>query len=107
MRNTAHWLTRALLTVPVAGVTYAVGVWNSHLLDLAPTSDYCSAKPLGEPPITWAWLPLVNRCHYSDGTVQDLVPGYVNPVLFLCLAAAVACCVLAVRAARRNRTPRT
>jgi hypothetical protein len=84
-------------------VVYLSGIWGGRFLDLRPTSDYCSRAELGEPPITWSWFPLSNECHYVGAGSQELVPAYVNPLLYLCLAAAVLFVVLAVRASTHTR----
>ncbi|MFF3671925.1 hypothetical protein [Microtetraspora malaysiensis] len=87
----------------VAGVFYVHGIWEGRFLELRPTSEYCADKPLAFPATSWTWLPLTHQCRWSDGTTTDLVPAYVNPVVYACLALVLACIVMAVRAARRNR----
>ncbi len=90
----------------VAGVSYVHGVLAGRFLELRPTSEYCADKPLGSPATSWTWLLLTHRCRWSDGTTTDLVPAYVNPVVYACLALALTCTVVAVRTARRNRSNR-
>lgn len=103
MRTTAYFVRWALLALLVGAIAYGYGFWSGRFLDLGPTSGYCPAKPLAFPATTWTWFPLTDRCHYTDGSTTELVPVYVNPILFTSLAAAVVCVVLAVRAARRDR----
>lgn len=42
----------------VAGVAYFLGIWHGHFIDLRPTSEYCSTKPLANVPTSWSWIPL-------------------------------------------------
>lgn len=97
MSSTWRNVVASFAALAGAVVVHLSGVWSGHFLDLRPTSDYCSRAELGEPPITWSFFPLSHRCHYVGGGSQELVPAYVNPVLFLCLAAAVVFVVRAVR----------
>jgi hypothetical protein len=106
MKTPGNLLLRSFLALAAAGVTYIYGFWTGQFLSLAPTSEMCTApRPRGTPPMSWTLFPLSNQCRWADGTSTDLVPWYVNPILFVCLATAVVCVVLAIRAARRHRTP--
>ncbi|KAB1927525.1 hypothetical protein F8280_06955 [Micromonospora noduli] len=90
------------IVAPFAAVgVYLHGLWAGHFLDLRATSVYCPAKPLASTSTSADWLPLRHLCRYADGTTTELVPPYVNPIVFLCLAIAVACTALALRSARR------
>ncbi|MGI5522744.1 hypothetical protein ACQEUX_17700 [Micromonospora sp. CA-259024] len=101
MNTVAQFVVGTVVAPTSAIVIYLHGVWAGHFLDLRATSEYCSAKPLGSTPTSTDWVPLRHLCRYADGTTSNLVPAYVNPIVFLCLAAGVACTALAVRAARR------
>lgn len=46
-------------------------------------------------------IPLSNRCIFANGTTRELVPAWVNPVVFVSLAGAVVLLILAIRAAIR------
>ena len=96
----ANRFLSGLLAMIVAAITYFHGFWTGHFLDLRATDEYCFDKPLASPPTSSTWLPLRHLCNWDDGTSTDLVPVYVNPILFVCLAATVICMVLAIRAAR-------
>jgi hypothetical protein len=104
MRTRTRYVSGTLLALLAAAAFYVHGVWVGHFLDLTPTSDYCAAKPLAFPATSWTWFPLTHRCRWNDGTTTDLVPWYVNVLVFACLGAAVTFVVLAIRGARRNRT---
>jgi hypothetical protein len=105
MKGSARFIYAALLALLAAVLTYAYGFWVGRFLELRPINEYCTRKPLGTPPISWTWMPLSNRCRWNDGTTTDLVPWYVNVLLFVCLGVAVTLIGLAVRdALRRRRT---
>ncbi|MEV6365387.1 hypothetical protein AB0L86_00640 [Micromonospora musae] len=100
--NTVARVALGMVVAPsAAAAVYLHGVWAGHFLDLRATSEYCPAKPLASTSTSADWLPLRHLCRYADGTTTDLVPAYVNPIVFLCLALAVACTALALRSARR------
>jgi hypothetical protein len=87
----------------VAGTVYIHGFWSGKFLTFRALSESCSSKPLGDPSVSWTWLPLRHICHWEDGTTSDLVPAYVNPALVIAMVTAVVCMVMAVRAHRRKR----
>lgn len=99
-------LYRPYLALFVAPTVYLLGIWDGHFLDLRANSEYCTAKPLGSPATSWSWLPLTHKCHWSDGTTTDLVPGYVNPTVIASLVFAAICGVLAIwaRHSKANTT---
>ncbi|MGW3889546.1 hypothetical protein ACWD69_12755 [Micromonospora chokoriensis] len=84
-----------------AVVVYVHGLWADHFFDLRAASEYCPANPGAPTSTSDGWLPLRHVCRYADGATADLVPAYINPVVFLCLATAAACTALALRSARR------
>ncbi|GAA1012709.1 hypothetical protein Aple_014620 [Acrocarpospora pleiomorpha] len=86
-----------LLALVAAAVTYLYGFWVGGFLELRATSEYCADKPLAFPATSWSWVPLRHQCRWSDGGATDLVPWYVNPVVFSCLGVAAVCMVLAIR----------
>jgi len=102
--RTIHLVSTGIVSLAAAGATYVHGVWVSSALVLRPLSEFCHAKPLGEPPVVQAWFPLTYQCRWSDGTGTDLVPAYVNPFLFVFLAVSAACLLLSVRNVIRDRT---
>lgn len=91
------------LALILATVTYIYGVWTGHFFELRATDEYCADKPLASPPTSWTWFPLKHLCRWNDGTSTSLVPAYVNPLLFACLATALVCMTLAIREFRRNQ----
>ncbi|GAB3497036.1 hypothetical protein [Amycolatopsis cihanbeyliensis] len=48
-------------------------------------------------------FPRSGLCHWADGTSTDLVPVWVNPLIFSCIAGAVLCAAFAIRAAVRQK----
>jgi hypothetical protein len=93
-----------LLVAPLAGMAiYVHGLWVGHMLDLRPLDEFCSGKPPAITPTSWSYIPLPNRCEWSDGTSTNLVPAYVNSTLLACVVGAAICVVLARRAKRQNR----
>ncbi|MEU5703763.1 hypothetical protein [Streptomyces aurantiacus] len=53
-------------------------------------------------------FPLVATCHWDNGEQKELVSGWINPLLFTCMAVLIGCLVaLAVLAYRRNRKGHT
>jgi hypothetical protein len=97
-------LGAAVVTLVAAGVTYVVGLVDGHLLDLRPEQSFCTAKPLSQAnPFGGAGMfPISQKCRWNDGTTTELVPSYVNPLLFTLLALAVLFLVLAVLSRRRK-----
>ncbi|MET7750811.1 hypothetical protein [Micromonospora sp. NPDC005367] len=103
MNNVFRVVVGTVVVPSTAGAVYLHGLWAGHFLDLRATSVYCPAKPLDSTATSADWMPLRHQCRYADGTTTDLVPAYVNPLLFLCLAVTVSCTALALRSARRLR----
>ncbi|WP_430500583.1 hypothetical protein ACQRWP_02290 [Micromonospora trifolii] len=102
MNTVARSVLGAVLALAAATVVYLHGVWVGHFLDLRAITEFCPAKPLASTPTSAHLLPLRYTCRYADGSTSDLVPPYVNPTVFLCLAVGAACTALAVRSARRT-----
>ncbi|PYC71929.1 hypothetical protein C7C45_09840 [Micromonospora arborensis] len=102
MNTVAQFVVGTVVAPAAAIVVYLHGVWTGHLIDLRAVSEFCPAKPLASTSTSVDVLPLRHLCHYADGTTNDLVPAYVNPIVFLCLALGVTCTALAVRSARRQ-----
>jgi len=85
MKTVALFVAGVVVAPAAAVIVYLHGVWVGPFLDLRAISEFCPAKPVASTP-----------------TSTDLVPAYVNPVVFLCVAAGVACTALAVRSTRRT-----
>jgi hypothetical protein len=103
-------LNAALLSLLAAGVTYVVGLWNGHLLDLRAESTYCTAKALNQvnPDGGSSYFPPSLKCRWSDGTTTELVPSYVNPLMFTLFAFGTALLLLVtVLFVRRMLTARS
>lgn len=95
------FLGAAFLSLVGSGVVYVAGVWSGHFVDSRAWDRICTARPLdaADPYGRVDWFPLVQQCRWRDGTTTDLVPPWVNPLLFSLLALAFVCLVLAARTA--------
>lgn len=96
-------LGAAAVTAFTAVAVYVHGVWVSHLLDLRAKSEYCPGKQLGVQSDSISWLPLSYLCRWEDGTATELVPAYVNPIVFACAALTIAAVAAAIVLSRRKR----
>jgi hypothetical protein len=96
---TATWCL-ALLAAPVLWVH---GIYVGRVLIPLATSEICTAGPLTAPYSDESLLPVSNVCYYADGSTDELVPGYVNPLLFAVIAAFVLFLVLDMRARHLRR----
>lgn len=81
---------------------YAWGVMSGfYLLD---PDQMCAAQGVqGDRIVTRATLPVSAQCVTSDGVGTELVPGWVNPVIFLGLALFVFALVMGTHAGVRRR----
>ena len=80
--------------------TWVAGLFAGELTSFRSTTEICGGDI--SRPITQHALPLVNRCTFADGTTRELVPMWVNPIVFAGLAGGVALLALAIRAAHRQ-----
>ncbi|MEU8950824.1 hypothetical protein [Streptomyces sp. NPDC048489] len=81
---------------------YAWGVMSGfYLLD---PDQMCAAKGVAGDHVLTRWtLPVSAQCVTSDGVGSELVPGWVNPVIFLGLTLLVVALGAGVLAAARRR----
>ncbi|MEU9287448.1 hypothetical protein AB0D57_22680 [Streptomyces sp. NPDC048275] len=95
-------------------LAYAAGLFVGF--DTGGSHDACvrasGSPPKGEGPqgdltLVEGFLPLSRDCRWSDGTHIDLVPVWVNVVIFAALAGIAVGTALAVRGSMRRRTART
>ncbi|GES29808.1 hypothetical protein AB0G60_30260 [Streptomyces angustmyceticus] len=84
---------------------YAWGVMSGfYILD---PDQMCAAQVVrGDHIETRETLPVSARCVTSDGVASELVPGWVNPLIYLGLTLLVAALVTGVLAGLRRRTGR-
>ncbi|NRQ39971.1 hypothetical protein HII36_50315 [Nonomuraea sp. NN258] len=101
--SASRWFATAFLTVFCAILVYGYGLWSGWFLQLVPTSEFCVSKPLDDPATSWSLFPLRHLCHWRDGTSSDLVPGYINPLIYLSIVGVVIEIVMGVRAIARRR----
>lgn len=100
LRRWAAWTQAGIALLCAAAMVYSIGVWSGGLLDFA--TSPCLDKAPANPTYQLNLLPLTYSCRYADGSSTQSVPSYVNPVVFLCLAGALVCTGLAIRAAQRS-----
>lgn len=91
------WAEGAALCVCVALLTYAFGAFSGVIDE----GEFCAVKAGRDRPdsIVRNEFPLSTECRWSDGFSVELVPAWINPVLFACLAGVALCVAMAVRAA--------
>ncbi|MDH6137697.1 hypothetical protein P3T37_007130 [Kitasatospora sp. MAA4] len=96
------WLTGAVLSLAASAVLFGYGALSGFTRagKLCALAAGRSPSDLPDGTVEQTLLPLSHVCRWRDGTSVDLVPGWLNPLLALCLAAAIGCVVLAVRSAR-------
>jgi hypothetical protein len=100
-RRSVAWTQAAVAVLCAAATVYSIGVWSGGFFDIA--SSPCADKLPANPAYQQSWLPLANACRYLDGTTSpQLVPSYVNPTVFTCLAGAAICVALVVWSAVRE-----
>ncbi|MFD9029741.1 hypothetical protein ACFVZW_01050 [Streptomyces sp. NPDC059567] len=107
LRSVRTWTVGAVLSAAVTLATYALGAMSGF----TQVAKICAVKagkgPSARPDsITESGFPLSQVCHWRDGTSVDLVPAWVNPLLYAGLTAVVVCSALAVyAAAKRKKEP--
>ncbi|HEY4455196.1 MAG TPA: hypothetical protein VGN81_12850 [Pseudonocardiaceae bacterium] len=100
-RRSVAWAQAAVAMLCAAATVYSIGVWSGGFFDIA--SSPCAAKLPANPAYQQSWFPLANACRYLDGTSsRPLVPSYVNPTVFTCLAGAAICVALVAWSASRE-----
>ncbi|MEW1750124.1 hypothetical protein [Streptomyces angustmyceticus] len=92
----------AVLAGAAAFGAYAWGVMSGfYVLD---PDQMCAAQGVrGDHIVTRETLPVSARCVTSDGVESELVPGWVNPLIYLGLTLLMFALVMGVLAALRRR----
>ncbi|WP_285600568.1 hypothetical protein [Kineosporia sp. NBRC 101731] len=88
------------VTLFAAGCTYVLWVmllFTSSGNWFKGVSAQCPGKALADPPLREHSFPIVTQCLYADGTTQNLVPWFVNPLLFLAIGGVVLLLVKTLR----------
>ncbi|UBU15283.1 hypothetical protein [Nonomuraea gerenzanensis] len=93
-----RWVQAAAYTALAGGAMYVWGAFHLFTLDVRETCLLQHGQGW-EPGHGERFFPLSKRCNAD----YDLVPGYVNPVVMLCLAGVVLFAALAVRQAVKTR----
>ncbi|MFE0351217.1 hypothetical protein [Streptomyces griseoluteus] len=93
-------LLTGLLTLLVYGVGLLSGFTQSATICAVRAGKGPSQRPSS---ITESFFPLSKECRWTDGTTVDLVPAWINALLWAGLAGVVLYSVLAVRAALESQ----
>jgi hypothetical protein len=104
MRTSTRLASGSCLSLIAALMTYVSAVFVGHFYDLRSADEFCTGKTLAGRPLEWTLFPPSQRCRWSDGTTSDLVPWYLDVLLFGFLGLAVILTALAVRS-RIGRPP--
>ncbi|CAM5259722.1 MULTISPECIES: hypothetical protein [Streptomyces] len=104
-RDPRAWSAAAAVCL---GITFFVYMFGA-LSGFTQTSEICAVKSghgSGKRPdsVTETAFPLSHECRWNDGITIDLVPAWVNPVVFVFAAGFVLCSAKAVHAAITSRT---
>ncbi|GII28555.1 hypothetical protein [Planotetraspora mira] len=83
-RTAALWARLTAISLCVGLAVYGIGLWVGNLMWMSDPDDLCHMSGLSysdspEPSSMW---PLHNHTCASGGVPVDLVPAYVNPVLY-------------------------
>ncbi|MER7823762.1 hypothetical protein ABTX85_14490 [Streptomyces sp. NPDC096097] len=97
----SSWGKGLALSVAVAVPTFITGAM-AGFTQVGETCGVEAGKARADS-VAQTRFPLSTVCGWRDGTTLDLVPAWVNPVLYLCAAAAVVCIFMALRAAIKNK----
>ncbi|MCU7724320.1 hypothetical protein ODJ79_11390 [Actinoplanes sp. KI2] len=98
MSSVRTLLLGALGSFLLAVITWVVGLERGKLMSFRPADEYCGGQVKA---LSWHLIPLTHQCQLTDGTSRELVPVWVNPLVFVSLAATLVLVVLAMRAANR------
>ncbi|MGW5650970.1 hypothetical protein [Streptomyces humi] len=102
--RTRKWAAGALVAAVVALILYAVGALSGFTQDAKVCAVRAGKGAASRPEsITESAFPLSHVCRWGDGTSVDLVPGWLNPLLYAALTGVVVCSALAVRAALQRK----
>lgn len=106
MKTSTRYGLGAFLSLIGALAAYVCAVLAGHFYDLRPADEFCTGKTLAGRPLEWTLFPPSQRCRWSDGTTSNLVPWYLNALLFALLGLAAVLTVLAIRARLRSLSER-
>ncbi|WP_433295605.1 hypothetical protein ACQP2F_36240 [Actinoplanes sp. CA-030573] len=101
MKTSTRYGLGAFLSLIGALAAYVYAILAGHFYDLRPADEFCTGKTLASRPLEWSLFPPSQRCRWSDGTTSNLVPWYLNVLLFGLLGLAAVLTVLAIRARLR------
>lgn len=94
----AKLLLGAVSAFALAAVSWLAGFVAGDFLVLRGNDELCGGETTR---LSERLIPLSARCIFTNGTTRDLVPAWVNPVVFVSLVGGVVLLVLAMRAANR------
>lgn len=92
-----------VFTLTGACVVWLYGIVVGRLFLLLPVYEICGFDRTQDYTYDSSWFPLRSVCSLRGGGRTDLVPGFVNPLIFALLVAAVFFTVRAVLIRRRMR----
>jgi hypothetical protein len=96
----------SILSLLAGLVTYVIGAWDGHLFDLRAENTFCTAKPFAGD-AGGSFFPPGQKCRWSDGTTTELVPSFVNPLMFTLLAIGIVLLVLTLVTVFRSDEEKT
>jgi hypothetical protein len=101
-RATMLWGKLSVTGACVAMAMYGSGLWSGGFFDFASSSDRCGREGYGHSPAPSSMWPLHNtECLDESGRV-DLVPAFVNPLIYLGIGLFVAGVVGLIISRRRQ-----
>lgn len=103
-----RWLPGLLFSTAATLVVYAFSLfWFVVPVDFAKTcGDEAVRWPRGADSFEQSAFPLTATCHWKSGLSHSLVPPFVNPVIYACMAITVVCAAMTIVHHRRNQHSR-
>lgn len=103
-KGPALWVKVLSLSVSIGLPVYFIGLMSGFTQAPKICGVESGKGPSNRPDsITETLFPLSRVCKWTDGTTVDLVPSWVNPVLFVCAAGVALCAATAMRRAIQHK----
>jgi hypothetical protein len=98
----------AYASVLALSLVYVLGIARGSMMAPRAAGDLCPGTALAEiGGLTESFFPLSNECHWTNGTSTELVPAWINLLLFTLIGATVIFFVLGLWITVRTRAWRT
>ncbi|WP_405899598.1 hypothetical protein OG242_20800 [Streptomyces sp. NBC_00727] len=102
-RRGSRWAAGLLISAAGSILVYAAGLLFVGSADFAKSCGHEAVRP----PRNADWFeegsfPLTATCHWDGGRTYSLVPAFVNPLIYACIAFTLLCAVMAIREHHRN-----